>query len=68
MDWVPVKLLVLIQSLVEELQTEWRKFASCDEAKVGRECLETKKLNQSSFLATSPDFEKFVGPFLFIKV
>lgn len=67
-DWVPLKLLLLIQSLVEELQIEWRKFANCDVAKVGRECWETKQMNCLSFLVTSSDCKKFVEPFLFIMV
>lgn len=62
MEWVPVKLLILILSLVEEFQSGWRKLIFCTKARARIE--KTKILDPSSPLVTSIASEKFIRPFL----
>ncbi|KAJ6808227.1 uncharacterized protein M6B38_167710 [Iris pallida] len=63
MEWVPIKLLILILSLVEELQIEWTKCEIYNEAKVGREHNGTGKLHCSSLLLRYTDCVTIHGKF-----
>lgn len=63
MNLVPIKLLILIQSFVEEFEIGWRRYTNYIEPRAWRAVDVTNKLDESTSLFNPLFREKFIRKF-----
>ncbi|KAJ0961816.1 hypothetical protein J5N97_029644 [Dioscorea zingiberensis] len=63
LDWVPIKVLILIQSLAEEFENGWRKYTNYIEARAVKAVDVMNILDESTSLCNSLFREKFIRKF-----